>query len=315
MWISRITPVGAMLMGVAALSACTVDPTVRYVEATAPGETARQPKLIDSFYRQKNELTIELKVAKAGDKPPAEPFVVTNRRLEDTTRRVMILGADPFWTKTTINLTKVPDTDLIATASSDVTDQRTEIITNVGNVLKVVVPLAVGAAAKPDGQPCDALTVRPCVWALPRDDRGNKNEIALSPGLTIAWGAAPKTAVPVQDPSYQDFLKNPQHGIFYSACREVALTYVSTDATNRTVYSWRGKVADPNFVDFVAFPRTGHIEFHSQCGVSVKNEKDSATTADALITAAVTQAVAIKDALDKAEEAKEAEAKKAVAKK
>lgn len=314
MLISQVRPAGALLLSIATLSACSVNPTVRYVEATAPGEAARQPKLIDSFYRQRNELTFELKAATAGDKPTEEAFVVTNRRLEDTTRRIMILDADPFWSRTTINLTKVQDTDLIASASSEVVDRRAEIMTNVGNVLKVVIPL-IGAAAGPSpGQKCSNLKVQPCAWTLPSDANGAQGKETAATGLTVVWGAVPATAVPVQDSSYQDFLKKPQKGMFYSACREVAITYAAKDAINNTIYSWRGRIADPNFVDFVAFPGSGQIEFHNQCGVSVKSVKDPTVTTDVLVTTAVTQAVAIKEAIDKAEEARDAAAKKAAGK-
>ncbi|MCU7247252.1 hypothetical protein [Pseudomonas koreensis] len=314
MHIKKVIPVATVLTGIGFLSACAVDPTVRYVEAITPGETANQPKLIDSYYRQKNELIIELKVAKKGEKPPADPFIVTNQRLEDTTRRIMIISADPFWSKTKINLTKVPDTDLIATASSEVTDQRNEILTSVGSVLKILLPLAIGASSD-NKYPCVALTDGSCVWNLPANSSQAKGEQSLSKGLTVEWGSAPTTAIPVKDPSFKEFMNKPQHGIFYSACREVTVRYASADANNNIKYVWRGKVADPNFVDYVAFPKTGVIEFHNQCGVSVRSEKNSVVSTDTLITTAVTQAVAIKDALDKAEEAKDAKVKEEVNKK
>lgn len=303
-----------LLLGVATLSGCSVNPTVRYVEASSMGEAARQPRLIDSFYRQKNELTIEFKPVDAAGKQAAAPLTVTNRRLEDTTRRIMMIGADPFWSRTTINLTKVPDTDLIASASSEVVDRRAEITTSAGSVLKAILPLAMGAAGGPGKPKCNSLLIEPCIWALAPEATEKKGLIEAAPGLTVNWGAVPETAIPIENPAYQDFLNKPQKGLFYSACREVTLSYETIDSEHRTVYAWRGKVADPDFVEFVAFPKSGQLEFHNQCGVSVKSVKDPTVTTDVLITTAVTQAVAIKEALDKAQEAKDAADKKAAGK-
>ncbi|MFJ2485978.1 hypothetical protein [Pseudomonas sp. NPDC087639] len=311
---SNLQITSTLLLGVATLSGCSVNPTVRYVEASSVGEAARQPRLIDSFYRQKNELTIEFKPVDAAGKKAAAPLTVTNRRLEDTTRRIMMIGADPFWSRTTINLTKVPDTDLIASASSEVVDRRAEIVTSVGSVLKVILPVAMGVTGGPGKPKCNSLLLEPCSWALGPETTERKDLIEAAPGLTVNWGDVPETAVPVEDPAYKEFLSKPQKGLFYSACREVALSYVIADSVNRTIYSWRGKVADPNFVEFVAFPKSGQLEFHNQCGVSVKSVKDTTVTTDVLITTAVTQAVAIKEALDKAQEAKDAADKKAAGK-
>lgn len=292
--------VAAGLLG--ELTACSADPTVSYKVATGPGDAvANQSKLIDSFYRQRNELTIEFKAPK-DDKAPPEALVVANRRLEDTRARIMMLRADPFWTQTTVNLTKVENTDLIATAGSEVTDRRNDILTNAGAVLKLVLPLALGAAAKANAPPCpDEITAKPCVWSLPLSDDGTGKELELAPTLNIKWGAAPKTALPLAGGQYDDFIKRPQHGMLYSACRDVTLTYTAAGTVNKAVFTWHGKVADPNFLEFVAFPRKGEIDFHSECGVSVKTEKDPTLTPDALIATTVTQIFAVKDAIDKVE--------------
>jgi hypothetical protein len=314
MWIIKLKMTSTVLLSAATLSACSVNPTVRYVEALSQGDIARQSGLIDSFYRQKNELAIQFKPVDAAGKQLADPLVIVNRKREDTTRRIMMINADPFWSKTTVNLTKVPDTDLIASASAEVVDRRAEIITSVGSVLKIILPLAAGAAALPGEPKCKSLAVEPCIWALPVESNSEANHETAAPGLTINWGAVPKTAIAVNDSTYRDFLSKPQKGMFYSACREVALKYVLNDDSNKTVFTWSGKIADPGFVEFVAFPKSGQIEFHSQCGVSVKNVKDPTVTTDVLVTTAVTQAVAIKDALDKAQEAKDAADKKAAEK-
>jgi len=83
-------------------------------------------------------------------------------------------------------------------------------------------------------------------------------------------------------------------GLFVSACRPVIVRYSSTPEEDE--HKWQGKVADPRFVEFMALPLKGKVEFHGECGASVTTDSDATTTPDALLAAAAAQAVAVAEA-------------------
>ena len=318
--------VGFMALTVGALAGCNVAPTVKYVEAVNQGDMALQPKLLDSFYRQKNELEIEWKPKASTDEAGGEIFV-NNHRKEDKQHRIMMVSADPFWAKTTINITKIPNTDLISVMNVDVLDRRVEVINTIGSVTKILIPFAAGVDGGQKDYKCDQWRTIQCNWSLSINEKDGKpsegsGHEELDKGLDIYWGAVPRSALPVSGVDYRNLLSTAQSGIFYAACRDVELVYSiksgkDNPAAEYIHYSWKGRVADPSYVEFIAFPKKGSIEFHSQCGVSVTGEKDTTTAPDLLVNAAVTQAIAIKEAFDKADEAKKAKeaAEKATVKK
>ena len=67
---------------------------------------------------------------------------------------------------------------------------------------------------------------------------------------------------------------------FYSACRNVTLTFLSTPLERQ---QFSVTVADPNFVQTIALNRNGTIASHSTCGVDLTTASaDEAATLDAL---------------------------------
>jgi len=313
--------VGAMVV----LSGCAADPSVRYQAAASFEDVlTTQSKLIDTYYPQRNELTIAFKAVDAAGKPVAEPLVVVNRRTEDTSKRMLLLRGDPLWTRTTVNLLKVENTDLIKSAGVEVADRRAELITNVASIAKVLIPIAFGAASGTTTEACGGVdpSMKTCTWTLPANAGKGAGHQPVGAKMTIAWDPVPVTAAPADDARVKALLSKPSHGMFYPACRSVAIYYVpagaraaaakdpavkallDADSSLQPAFVWRGKVADPQYLEYVAFPRKGSIEFHTQCGVSVKTEKDPTLSSDALILTSLTQAISVKEAIEKAEEAK-----------
>ncbi|MBR7619968.1 hypothetical protein JKL49_11260 [Phenylobacterium sp. 20VBR1] len=277
--------------------------------------TAVRGKLVDSFYLQSNQLTIEYKNVAAADKPVRDELVVTNKKTEDKGRRIMMLHDDPIWTKTTVNIVKTDNTDLISSIGVEVTDRRSELITNSATVIKTLVPLFAAAAG---GTPkvCDGVdpATAPCVWQPGAPSGPARN-------LVVKMEPPSKTAIALDDTptAYESVAKGRLNGIYYAACRNLKISYFpeatvaaaeaaakaagksEAAGTPTAALVWEGKVADPHYVEFIAFPRKGSVTMHSQCGASVTAEKDPTATADALISATVAQAMAIKDAIDKAD--------------
>lgn len=288
------------------LAGCAVNPTVRYAEAANPGAvSAAAPHLIDNFYLQRNDVVIAIKAI--GDPKTAAPepeLVVTDTRTEDQRHRLMLLRADKAWARTTIALTKVENTDLIDTAGIEVEDRRVQLLEAAGGVVKTLI--AIGGSASGSGQReqlgCADFPVAPCALKQPAElgiaaAGGSLHGVN---GLAVTWGPVPASAVRAAD-FFARLPSRPTNGLYYAACRSLRVDLDGRDPSGQAAlhFTWRGRIADPDWIEFVAFPRKGNVRMHSQCGVSITSDKDPTQPVDALVSAAVAQALAIKDAVGK----------------
>jgi hypothetical protein len=303
------------------LAGCAADPSVRYVEATSPAVAVQASShLIDSFYLQKNDVHVELR---DGGGTPAKPapseMIVTNTRIEDIAHKFLLLRDDAAWTRTTISLAKVENSDLIESAGVEVEDRRMELIQTIGAAAKTLLPILVGASpGRPDIEDeliagCDSFPMRAC--DLPQAAALDVGSAAArrgpKRGLQAFWGPVSPSAIPIAD-----FLAHLDarhvHGLYYASCRSLELRYAGESATveqgsddgaklridGQIHYDWKGKVSDPRWVEFVRFPRKGNIRMHSQCGASITSEADPTQSNAALLNAVLSQAVAVKGAVD-----------------
>lgn len=296
-----------LLAGLMGLSGCAADPSVRYVEATSPAAVAdAAPKLIDSFYLQRNDVGIALHNSAADGKPPNWDLLVTDVRAEEPAHRIMILRDDNAWTRTNVSLAKIENSDLIDSAGISVEDHRAELIETVATAAKTLVPLMVGASpGEQENQSipgCENIAMRACTLPQP-SELGISHAAATrgDPSLRISWGAVPASALPTATFIAQLGTRH-VHGLYYAACRGLEIRAVGEGPTNgypqQAIFSWKGKIADPRWVEFVRFPRKGSIRMHSQCGVSISSEADPTQSTAALITTALTQAAAVKAAIE-----------------
>lgn len=293
------------------LGGCAVNPTVRYQAASDPTAVAgARIDLIDSYVLQKNELRIEFKNTAADGKPPNFDLSVVNTKLEDQSRRLMLLRGDRFWTRTTLNISKVENTDLIASAGVEVEDRRIELIQTGGAILKTLIPFVAGVAGDTPVPVCGDFPTSPCSF-VPTDELPTMTKDGGRIGdrtmFAFSWGPISSTAE-ASEKVLPNLSRQRRNGLYYAACRDFVVRYLqivpaAAGAAQKQakVFEWRGKLADPRYVEFVAFPRKGNIRMHTQCGVSTTSEKDPTKTTDAVVSEAITQAIAVKAALDKAE--------------
>lgn len=280
------------------LAGCTVNPKATIVQVNNGEQVLqRQQDSVATFYMQASRLDITFKNTADEGKAAKWAFTVANTPIEATGRRFMLLQHSNLLSRTTLVVAKRPNTDLISSVGSEVADNRIALIQNIASVAKVVVGLAVSTNVAPlqafttrfeltqpgDFQTATSATSGWLAWKHKDHDT-----------LTIQIGEAPVTAL-AYNPT---LLRAKMGGLFSSACRPVIVSYT---APNRAAYEWRGKIADPESVEFAALPRKGKVEYHDQCGTSITNEKDPTATPDAVIAAAVAQAAAIKEAYDKAD--------------
>jgi hypothetical protein len=282
---------------------CAINPSVRYQRADTPQNVqAFSADLVDSYVLQKNEIRIDFKNSAEKGKPAAYDLSVTDTRLEDPGHRLMVLRDDRLWARTTFNIAKVENTDLIDSAGVEVADRRVELIQNVGTILKTVLPFVAAVSAEAPVPGCESAPAAPCIL-IPTDAlttmQKDAGSIGQNGGLKLFWGAIPNTAM-ATDALFASLNRQQSNGLYYSACREFKVRFVQGIGATSTIQEWRGKIADPRWVEFVAFPRKGKIRMHAQCGVSTTSEADPTKSPDEVAAAAVAQAIAVKDALDKA---------------
>lgn len=60
----------------------------------------------------------------------------------------------------------------------------------------------------------------------------------------------------------------------YAACRPATVT-IKESKDGKELHTETLKIADPHFYQIVGLPPKGKVSTHSQCGVSVKSEKDT----------------------------------------
>lgn len=306
---------GLALLCSIGLTGCAADPSVRYVEASSPAAVAAaSPHLIDSFYLQKNDVHIALRNNAAAGKPPTYDLVVTDTRAEEPTHRLMVLRDDSVWTRTSINLAKVENSDLIENVGVAVEDHRMELIQTIGTAAKTILPLLLAPAAggPPVVPKLEDRLIAECTdfpkvdCDLPQPADAGIPEAAARRGpdgsLQALWGPVPASAITRQTFIAQLGARH-VHGLYYAACRTLEVRYstedIRADAPDTEVhYRWKGKIADPRWVEFVRFPRKGNIRMHSQCGASITSEADPTQSNVALLGAALSQAAAVKQAID-----------------
>jgi hypothetical protein len=291
------------------ISGCIATPKVQYAKVSGPDELPA--KAFDTYFLQSSQIEIDsdepseqdsASPAKKKASKPATKRVdlkIVSTPQEFTAFKLAMVKNDPFWQRTSLNLTKHSNTELVQEAGSSVANNSVEIINQVGAFAKAVVPLAAAFAVgeKPlllSSLPAK-IDVQREITKLPADGRG---EVPLRPipGVLITLGPIPPDAIEASK------LKFPlaSERFLYSACRtaDVNVTVQSDGSKKTQSFSSRVKVADPNYIQQVAFPPKGKITAHSECGVSVVSEPTD-NTANALVlgTAVAVQAKALSDAI------------------
>ncbi len=282
-----------------ALTGCSALPTVSYVKVDA---SSKSDNLTDSFYLATSEIVID-KLSETKDKVKTETqFAVTSRPIEFRSYKVGVRAADSFGVSTKVNIVKKENTDLVSSIGIETTDDRKNLIEQIGGVVVKVVTLA--AALAPEPGKVDTSCIRdnalPVVIALSPADLASTKELKF--GVDGKSSASGCISV-VLDPLSPDAVANipwdsTTHNYYYSACRNA---HVTVKIGNGQDFKSTVRIADPNAVQFVQFPYKGSVTSHSQCGVSVKTDSTGSSVSNLdLISALAVQGKAIKDAIDSA---------------
>ncbi|MBV4507248.1 hypothetical protein HU751_020675 [Pseudomonas sp. BW13M1] len=278
--------ISAVLAAVS-LSACTVAPSVKY--STIASNADVTGKEASFFYLRSSRVDID---ATKDSKGTLTGFTLQTQPVESLSKRLAITRDDPFYARTTLNITKLPNTDLWNEVGSEVADYRIKIINTVAAIAIKVVAFGASSGTVKDLDPAQ-LPQSIKLDNVVRDAPKGEKTISLGNGVQLILGALPTDARPIGQ-----LPEGRVNYAIYAACRPATIFF----KYNNSVYQKNFKVSDPQFYQFAVLPKNGKVVFHSECGASTTNEKDSVSTNSEVVDALATQAKAIKDAIDAAKQ-------------
>jgi hypothetical protein len=276
----------------ATLAGCAAAPHVQYTKITKPTDVVGDE--IDTFSLRASTILIDHTDSKKDAAGKAHvDFSVTSVPKEFPDYKIGVRAADSWGVKTTLTLTKIENTSLLQEAGVDTTDSRSDLITKYGGALVSAIGL-IGFTAGTGELDTKALPkhVNPQALLISGNiNRDAKSGVDAADGVKIDFGPIGPDAV---DASTFVFPAT-RSGIMYPACRTATVKFTSGgDRFEKTV-----AISDPRYFAFVAFPVSGKVTFHSECGVSVSSNKDpNADSGVAIVQALLAQGKAVKDALD-----------------
>jgi hypothetical protein len=278
----------ARICTVALVAGCTAVPTVRYSRVDKPTNVLNDQ--FDAYSLQESVLKLDVsRDAKTGQLD-MNTFAVTAVPAEYPAFKLALTHSNVWGVKTTLNITKRENTDLVKEIGSEVTDQRVELIGKIGSIITKAVPFTTTNIITPEDLP---LVIPALVYMeVNKLGREAAEAVPIRNGVAIDFGVLPTDARPIEQMPL-----NERTSLFlYAACRSAT---VKVRLPGDVKYQKTVKVADPRYFQSVRFPLKGKVIAHSECGVSVASEaatgiKSGADIADAVVT----QAIAIHKALE-----------------
>ena len=280
-------------LGVLVLGGCAVTPSVDYNLISLSEPRPLSSSEFDSYFLQGSKVVIAAK---------SDDVTVTSTPTESEAYKLALEHDDPFWASTTLDISKMANTDLVQQIGVSVTDYRVDYINAAAQVITTLAPYAAAGVTPSQSLDRGQLPLELDLVALLKDetanDRGARALAVDRHDIEVDLGPVPPDAIAF---SQDAFPKRGAHSYFYSACRTLTVTYrpsVNAPLTSQTV-----KVSDPHFLQAVRFPTQGSITAQSECGVSVSTQKASVSTTPEVIQALTTQGDAIAKALEAANSA------------
>lgn len=285
------------------LTGCNAVPVVRYSKIDA-GHPPND--VTDSFYRAQSRISLNKTVVESEKtKKKTEQYTIASAPVAyEDDYKIGIRPDNSLRVTTKINITKIENTDLVATVGVETTDNTVSLINQVGGVLVKAATLfatttpAAGIPAKEVRKICVEDDEFPIQILIDANElmAGIEKTIPVvnRPCIELKVAAKPKDAVKTSE---TQMFAGPTSNYFYSACREATVTYF-LDEKKVKRFSKIVRIADPTHLQAVQLPYKGSVTMHSECGVSVKTESTSPQNSIAIIDAVAGQLKAFKDAVD-----------------
>ncbi|WP_167509206.1 hypothetical protein [Pseudomonas oryzihabitans] len=226
-----------------------------------------------------------------------------------------VAANDPWGRKTTLQWTKISNTDLLASVGTEVVDNRKTVISAIGAAavdgLSIVKsPFWSGTL---EGNVLGAISADP-VATPPQEpypvafDPYDFPRVKINQEFVLKSGKssitlfvnfledAPPGAALFRDKESRGELNQMRHVLLTSACRTINVEIRSGKFRGK---SFTTKVADPSYVQTIPLPKKGTISFHSVCGANLAAAATTDTTGIELVATTVAQSKSLLEAWSK----------------
>lgn len=308
----------AILSSLAILAGCSAQPKALYQSPPANGSTigSNQEYVGDWEGLPKFTLAKSQLVFNYGDKEKkTNPQMVSvpseAESYGDAQTRFAIRQDDTWGVDTHLKVTKLDNTDLLASIGTEVEDKRVKYI----EAASAVAVGMLGAVALAETDKDLPLSIDS--YKLLRESSVHRNSGEAYGTVTAPDGKTSFKFVADIGPIKQDALPTStfaaeangtaQPTIIHSACRSITVTFSDGPLGGQ---QFSATIADPRFVQTVKYPEKGSIEFHTACGANTTSSASGASSSLDILNALIAQSKTVREAWKTASTTKE-EAEKA----
>jgi hypothetical protein len=221
----------------------------------------------------------------------------------------MAVALDDQWgRKTTLQWTKIPNTELLATVGTEVTDNREKVVKAVGEAITGIIGLReyqllshqsvlgipLPELGSPEPKPTEAepfpVALDPFAVELDKYNEITLRRSGMSITLRVTFGEQQPGSA-----QFENFNAKPtRHVLITSACRNVTIKILK--GSRFAGQEFTAKVADASAYQTVPLPQKGMVKLHPVCGADVIASPSTAVSDIEITAAAVAQAKAIAQA-------------------
>lgn len=297
----RIYLLTATALSIGMLAGCSSQPKAFYEIPPAQGALIKGEKYtgdwegLPKFTLAKSQLVFSY-IDK--EKKPAQMISVPAEAesLTNYPTRFLLRQDDPWGVDTHLKVTKRDNTELLASIGTEVEDKRVKYIEAGAGVLVGLI----GAAAL-DGSTVNlpiSIDSYKMLQLLASDRKAVSDATGKIEGpsgkidFKISFGEVADDAIDVSKFASKASTES-QKTIFYSACRNVSVTFVNGPLGEQT---FSATVADPRYVQTLKFPEKGSIDFHTSCGANTTSSPSGASSSIDLVNAVIAQTKTVREA-------------------
>ncbi|HCF2990384.1 hypothetical protein OD781_08795 [Pseudomonas aeruginosa] len=293
----------ATLLSLAILAGCSAQPKALYQSPPANGSSIGNQKYegdwegLPKFTLAKSQLVFDY-----GDKEKkANPQMVSvpaeAEPHPDTPTRFAIRQDDPWGVDTHLKVTKLDNTDLLASIGTEVEDKRVKYIETAGAVAVGLLG-AVALTGTDKELPLSIDSYQLLRAANVKRDKGVAYGKVTAPDgntsykFTASIGPVKPDALDTSTYSAKAN-ETAQETIIHSACRSITVTFSDGPLGGQ---QFSASIADPRFVQTVKYPEKGSIEFHTACGANTTSSASGASSSLDILNALIAQSKTVREA-------------------
>ncbi|MEX6780372.1 hypothetical protein [Pseudomonas aeruginosa] len=303
----------ATLLSLAILAGCSAQPKALYQSPPANGSPIGNNQKYEGdweglpkFTLAKSQLVFDYGDKEKKTNPQMVSVPAEAEAYDDAQTRFAIRLDDPWGVDTHLKVTKLDNTDLLASIGTEVEDKRVKYIETAGAV--AVGLLGAVALAETDKE----LPLSIDSYQLLREANVQREKAVTYGKVTAPDGKTSFKFEAAFGPIKPDALNTStyaaaadttaQETIIHSACRSITVTFSDGPLGGQ---QFSATIADPRFVQTVKYPEKGSIEFHTACGANTTSSASGASSSLDILNALIAQSKTVREAWKTAKTTKE----------